>query len=103
MERANACAKLMINEAIDAEILAEVKDASGDIAEALGLLQTLLNNTGDSISDLKISVALTKYERIREMKGKIQSQNIGPCVRLSNLIFFKSDFFRCHRKTFYKC
>ena len=55
MEKANACAKLMINEAIDAEILAEVKDASGDIAEALGLLQTLLNNTGDSISDLKIS------------------------------------------------
>ena len=83
MEKANACAKLMINEAIDAEILAEVKDASGDIAEALGLLQTLLNNTGDSISDLKISVALTKYERIREMKGKIRGQNIGPFMRLS--------------------
>jgi len=71
MEKANACAKLMINEAIDAEIFAEVKDASGDIAEALGELQTLLNNTGDSISDLKISVALTKYERIREMKDVI--------------------------------
>ena len=28
MEKANACAKLMINEAIDAEILAEVKERS---------------------------------------------------------------------------
>ena len=60
----------MINEAINAEILAEVQESVVQLANYNGEVKTFLNNSGDTLSDLKIALILEKYERIRETKGK---------------------------------
>ena len=71
----------MINEAINEELLAEVRDATSDIAEESGKLHTRLENLPEPLTTLDIFLALQNYEHIKEKKGNSKA----PFIKVQNL------------------